>query len=484
MPRFLPILLLLKLSPLLAVPIGHEPTAEPRGSSAMGALSAIACIDGQAGDFPCNGVDLLAYVPLEDMGCGSDGEGLGNDIWGWTDSVTGTEYALMGCHNGTSFIDLSDPKAPVFIGRLPTHTDNSIWRDIKVYADHAYIVSEATGHGLQVFDLTQLRDVSKPPVVFENTAHLDSFSTAHNIAINEETGFAYVVGSDHCNGGLYFVDINEPASPVFAGCFDQDGYTHDTQCVIYRGPDTRYQGREICFNSNIDTLTIVDVTDKLVPALTENQINDAVAYTHQGWLTEDRQYFSGPVLLGRQTYDDAAYTHQGWLTEDHQYFLLGDEHDELNENNDIDHTRTIIWDVSDLEAPLVIGFYFSTETAIDHNLYILGNYVYQANYTAGLRILDLAEVAAGELTEVAYFDVSPEQETSMKDDATMQNDAGPRHDDEDLSFSGAWSNFPFFDSGIVIVSSIGSAGEPGGLFVLQPHITVHGRGLIFHDRFE
>ena len=33
-------------------------------------------------------------------------------------------------------------------------------------------------------------------------------------------------------------------------CFDDDGYTHDAQCVIYNGPDEDYQGQEICFNSN------------------------------------------------------------------------------------------------------------------------------------------------------------------------------------------------------------------------------------------
>ena len=29
-----------------------------------------------------------------------------------------------------------------------------------------------------------------------------------------------------------------PPSPRAAGCFSLDGYTHETQCVIYDGPDT------------------------------------------------------------------------------------------------------------------------------------------------------------------------------------------------------------------------------------------------------
>ncbi len=396
-------------------------------------------------------VDLLAYVPLDDMGCANRG----NDLWGWTDPVTGTEYALMGCNNGTSFVDLSNPAIPVFIGHLPTHTGNSTWRDLKVHVNHAYIVSEAAGHGLQVFDLNQLRAVTSPPVEFQSTAHLDTFSTAHNIAINEESGFAYVVGANACGGGLYMLDLAEPTNPQVAGCFPDDGYTHDTQCVIYRGPDTTYQGREICFNSNPNTnspdntLTIVDVTDK-----------------------------SSPQMLSRQGYAGSGFAHQGWLTEDHRYFLFGDELDE----RDFGHnSRAIIWDVGTLEAPVVIGHFFSTEEAIDHNLYVRGNHVYQANYTAGLRILDLTNIATAELVEVAYFDVFPDHDAHS---VSLQADAGIQHDDEGLEFSGAWSNYPFFDSGIVIVSSIGSAGEPGGLFVLQPHIMAEDPELLFRDRFE
>jgi hypothetical protein len=46
------------------------------------------------------------------------------------------------------------------------------------------------------------------------------------------------------------IDINDPKDPTYAGCFQDHGYVHDTQCVVYEGPDRRYHGREICFNSN------------------------------------------------------------------------------------------------------------------------------------------------------------------------------------------------------------------------------------------
>ena len=115
------------------------------------------CIDGMAGIYPCNGFDLVGAISLSGFNAGS-----GNDSWGWTDATTGKEYALVGLNNGTAFVDISDNDNLLYLGKLPTATETSSWRDIKVYQDHAFIVSEANGHGMQVFDLTKLRDVEQP----------------------------------------------------------------------------------------------------------------------------------------------------------------------------------------------------------------------------------------------------------------------------------------------------------------------------------
>jgi choice-of-anchor B domain-containing protein len=369
------------------------------------AMAFTPCEAGMAGPYPCDGVDLLAFMPLATIGGGS-----GNDIWGWTDPLDGTEYALMGRSSGTSFVDISDPVNPVYIGNLPTHTSNSIWRDIKVYNDHAFIVSEASGHGMQVFDLNQLRDVVSPPVTFSNTAHYDDFGNAHNLAINEDTGFAYAVGTSTCSGGLHMVNIQNPAAPTNAGCYSGDGYTHDTQCVVYSGPDTDYQDQEICFSSNEDTLTITDVSDK-----------------------------ANPVLIKKQGYAGSGYTHQGWLTEDQTYFLIDDELDELFSAH---NTYTYVWDVSDLDTPVLLGHFTSPTEAIDHNQYVKGNLSYQANYRSGFRLLELTDLANANLTQIGFFDIYP------------------ANDDPD--FNGSWSVYPYFDSESIVVSGIEQ-----GLFVLK-----------------
>ena len=167
----------------------------------------------------------------------------------------------------------------MYLGNLPLTEGAvpSLWRDMKVYSDHVFIVADAAGpHGVQIFDLTQLLAVRDTPAEFVETAHYSEMHSAHNIVINEETGYAYTVGNsgggNTCGGALHMIDIRTPADPIFAGCYADPatgnahtGYTHDAQCVIYRGPDTTYTGREICFNASETHLGIGDVTDKTNP---------------------------------------------------------------------------------------------------------------------------------------------------------------------------------------------------------------------------
>lgn len=377
-----------------------------------------------AGTFPCDGVDMLSRVPHAKLGTT-----FVNDIWGWTDRETKKDYALVGASEGTVFVDISDPKRPNVQGILPTASTKggAFWRDIKVYADHAYVVSEHTRHGMQVFDLTELRDWDGTYTTYRETSRYTGFGSAHNVAINTDTGYAYAVGarqdSRYCNYGLHMVDIDNPANPRFAGCARDNGYIHDTQCVTYQGPDRRYLGREICFSSNAlgwgpragQFVAIIDVTNK-----------------------------RDPVTLARMRYKGAGYSHQGWLTPDQRYFLHGDEGDELIHGVG---TTTRVWDVTDLDNPRVTQVFENDTSSIDHNLYTQGRYAYASNYTSGLRVYDIREVATGGLREVAFFDVYP-----RNDNPTFEG--------------GTWSNYPYFrQKGVVAVSSMDR-----GLFVLQPRV--------------
>jgi choice-of-anchor B domain-containing protein len=401
----------------------------------MAAAVSAECANGQAGPYPCKNVDLESFVPLPALGGAT-----GNDIWGWTDPQTGREYALVGTSTSTGFVDVTDPADPVLVGVLPTRgtPDNVLWRDIKVHGNHAFVVSEVTGSGMQVFDLTRLRGRTSP-TVFSADATYDGFSTAHNVAINSASETAYAVGTDYAaaipapdrcsngeeSGGLHMVDISDPLAPRFAGCAVVDdagqpgpsnNYVHDVECVAYDGPDKDYRGREICFGSNEDAVVIYDVTDK-----------------------------ASPRVISQTTYPTASYTHQGSLTADRRWFLFGDELDEQGEGL---NTTTYILDVKDLDSPPVPKPFAHATKSIDHNMYVHGDRAYQSNYAAGLRILEFddASLEDGRLEEVGYFDVVPGVDVA--------------------EFAGTWSNYRFPGSGTVVVSAIEN--EVSGLFVLDP----------------
>lgn len=407
---------------------GRERVAsEPRSLEPVTG-GAIPCTEGKAGPFPCENVDLVSFLPVHAIG-GGRGVTM-NDLWGWTDPETGKDYAILGMRDGTSFVDVSDPVNPVFVGKLPKPEGSpaSLWRDVKVYENHAFIVADSSGqHGMQVFDLTRLRQYGGEPVTFTEDAHYDRLASSHNLAINTDSGFAYAVGNssggETCGGGLHIINVEDPRRPTFVGCFQDTrtgsrgtGSSHDVQCVDYDGPDERYRGHEICFGSNETALSIADVTDK-----------------------------REPKAVAMATYPNVAYTHQGWLDEEHRYFYMNDEGDEVA--GLVAGTRTLVWDVQDLEDPIMVGEFVADSPATDHNLYVVGDRMYQSNYRSGLRVFDISDRESPR--PVGYFDTVP-----WGSDEGMGNILS--------GAIGSWSNYPFFDSGIVIV---GSGKE--GVFVLR-----------------
>jgi choice-of-anchor B domain-containing protein len=387
------------------------------------ALLSQPCINGFSGPYPCEKVDQLAELTCAQLGVEIPSDQRTNDIWGWTSAETGREYALVGMHERTAFVEVTSPEHPILLGFLPTATFGILWRDVKVIDHWAYIVSEAGGHGLQVFDLRRLEHLTydEVPVQFDADAHYTGFGNSHNIVADTASKFVYAVGTNTFAGGLHIVDVSDPLNPSYAGSSDEDGYTHDAQVVVYQGPDTEWQGRQICIASNTDAVTIFDVTNK-----------DDVA------------------LISSSDYELVGYTHQGWLTEDHRFFIANDELDEMNFNI---NTRSIIFNVEDLDNPFVVDYVDLGTTSIDHNLYTHEGLVYASNYTSGLRILSAIDVAEGNLLPVGYFDVFPNGEPRI--------------------FHGSWSNYPYFESGTVVATSIYF-----GLHILKPNLWTLDRELI------
>jgi choice-of-anchor B domain-containing protein len=394
------------------------------------ATPAARCDNGRIGVFTCKNIELVAHMPVSALG-GARGVWV-NDVWGWTDPQTSRDYALVARRDGAAFVDVTDPSKPRLIGSLPrTHgSPPSVWRDIKVLNHHAYIVADGAGaHGMQVFDLTRLRGVTDTPRVFAPNTTYRNVHSAHNVVADTAAGFLYIVGAngggESCGGGLHMVDARTPLKPVFAGCYNDRagsnsrGYTHDAQCVTYRGPDARYRGRQICVGSNESEINIADVTDK-----------------------------AKPVTVGRNSYPNVAYAHQGWFDDEQRYFYMNDELDEMA--GTVAGTRTIVWDLTELDDPVVAREYVGPVRSSDHNLFVRGNRVFESNYGSGLRVLDISDRTNPK--EIGFFDSAPFNHDEPGHSATA---------------SGAWSNYPFFKSGIIVFTSVRE-----GLFIIRVMDTV------------
>jgi choice-of-anchor B domain-containing protein len=373
---------------------------------------AVVCENGMAGPYPCSGIDMLSRVGLNDMMASA-----GNAVWGGVESKGHREIAVVGLDNGTAFVDLSKPNCPVVVGKLPSTSGRSQSRDVKVLGDYALVVAEIQNHGMQIFDMRKLGTTAstaalEPDLIYRGTSD-EAITNAHNIEVDEESKMVYLVASrGSCGMGMHMVDFADPMNPKFVGCATNGFIVHDAMCEVYRGPDTEHSGREICisFDDRESRFTVTDVTDK-----------------------PDVKVISQVVYKG-------AYSHQGWFTEGQTTLLLADEWDEMNDGV---NTTTYIFDMTDLDNPKELPKHVWDSKAIDHNVYVKGKHAYFANYTDGVRIMDTANVASGKLVETGFFDTDP-----MSTATEMR---------------GAWTAFPFFASGTVIVGDMRS-----GLFILRP----------------
>ncbi len=389
------------------------------------------------GPFPdTEGLDFLGQVTNAELGATRlvfTGASFLSDIWGWTSGDTGDEYAIVGTTSGVAFVRITDPNDPEYLGIVPTTNPNTLlnfWWDIKTYEDHAYWTTEVRDAGVAIFDLTRLDALPEaaPGTVLAEDARYseDGYRAAHNISINEDSGRAYLTGvtkdlsvdPGFTQEGVVILDLTvDPLAPVEVGQIIGID-SHDAQIVDYAGPDADHAGAEVAFvyNGGDRELGIYDVSTP-----------------------------GAVVEISTTTYPGASFTHQGWVTDDHQHLLLGDEGDELDgisdpKNPDLpDTARTYIFDITDLDAPALIGTFDSPEASIDHNLFVKDDKVYQAHYTAGVRVLDASDVANGNLAEIAHMDTEPRIPTN--------------HMNHNINiFVGPWGVFPFFDSGSIVAS--------------------------------
>ncbi|MBL8064977.1 MAG: choice-of-anchor B family protein [Chthonomonadaceae bacterium] len=333
------------------------------------------------------------------------GASAGNDCWGYV-SPSGREYAIVSLSNKIVFIEVTNPTNTVKFAEFP-HTSSS-WGDVKVYGSTAYAVTEASGTGIQVVDMSNI-DAATNRVTLVRT--LASPGRTHNLSLDPVSGYLYTCGSRDGTGTTMCFDIHtNPLNPVRVGLNSlTPTYQHDANTVTYTsGPNA---GRQIMFGSGENRgVEIWDVTDK-----------------------------NNVFLVRRISYPFVGYCHQGWLSEDRKYYYVDDELDEAQQG--ISTTRTLVFDVSVLESADLVGTYTTGKPSIDHNLYWRNGFIFQSDYSSGLRIFN-ANIDPVNPPQVGWYDTFPA--------------------DDRVDFVGAWSSYVFLPSGTVITSDIN-----GGAFILD-----------------
>ncbi|HRJ98232.1 MAG TPA: choice-of-anchor B family protein [Ignavibacteria bacterium] len=278
-------------------------------------------------------------------------------LWGYVDGE-GREYAVLGCSNGTSVVNVTDSANIYEVGFIPGPV--SAWREVKTYSHYAYVVSEGTNSRLQIIDLQYLPD----SIRLVRTWSYSGYTYTH--AISQSGPYLYLSGGNASpNGGVQIVDVTDPVNPVRRG-FNSERYVHD--CRI-----------------NNDTIW------------TCNILNQRVSIINSGDKDNPHEIRNFSTLQG--------FPHNCAITDDRKYLFV------THENEDPGVLE--IYNIEDLEDITYIRSWQPTgiTTSVTHNVEIYGNYAILAHYTAGVRILDITDPVNP--VESAWYDTRPQDNSTQ-----------------------------------------------------------------------
>lgn len=268
--------------------------------------------------------------------------------WGYIDSVTGKEYALI-CSRpqGVSIVDISQwpPTEVGFMASSPANRDS---KEVKVYRHWAFVVRENAP--IQVFDLVNVTNPIQVATITPTNAG------SHNCWV--EGNYLYVVGN-HGVGGLEIWNITNPANPGARVGQYNTYYYHD---IDIRN-DTLY-GCAI-YGQGIDVLNI------------SNKAN--------------------PTFITNWNYAGSG-AHNIEISPDGHYAYVGDEIGTSGQ-------WTRVFDISDIHNVDLVSQIIVNPSASVHNSYYKNGYLYIAYYTEGVRIWNVSNPLAPH--EAARYDTYP-----------------------------------------------------------------------------
>ncbi|MBI4428510.1 MAG: choice-of-anchor B family protein [Ignavibacteriales bacterium] len=268
-----------------------------------------------------------------------------NDCWGYT-APDGREYALLGVRSGTSIIDITNAPTLTEVGFIPSAL--AVWKDIKTYRQYAYVVTDGSGLGLQIIDLSML-----PDTAFQVKVDSSIFKTSHNIYIDTSRALLYIEGNASAPVRLW--SLSDPANPVQVSTFGPSNQSiHD----IYARGNRAY-------------------------------VSEGGSGSYSIW---DVSYPNVPVHLKTFYTPFRGYAHNSWLSDDENFLMTTEE--------TVGQTVKI-FDISNLDSVRLRGEYLAP-MGLAHNTHIKGRYAYISHYKDGLRIVDIFNPDAP--VEAAHYD--------------------------------------------------------------------------------
>ena len=260
-----------------------------------------------------------------------------SSCWGY--EAGGREYAIFGWYRGTTIFDITDEENISEVAFLPGR--QSGWREMKIYNNYLYIVSEADSSGLQIVDLKNLPN----RIDSIETYYFNGFKRAHTIS--QSGRYLYINGGNYREGGIVVLDAGQnPHKPVKLGEWQFD-YVHDCRIVN----DTIW-----ACNPLSGKISVIDAKNK----------NDLRTIT---------TWINGPNPV----------PHNCAATADGKYLYVCDE-------NFTYPGKLKIWNISDKDDIIFVNEWTVSGTKESvHNVEIFGNYAFLSYYGEGAIVLDITD---------------------------------------------------------------------------------------------
>lgn len=314
-----------------------------------------------------------------------------NDIWGWYDSSSGSEYAILGSIDSTYFIDVTQPAKPKVCDVKAGKSKGSVWRDYKTYKNYCYAVADAGDASLQIFDLSFLPD--SVVTVYDSDSLL---LRSHNIWIDKDRLYASTVSlKDGTRHALDVFGLENPAQPVYLGTLKAPSINGKD---AFKNCHDAYIRNDTCYCSGESPgMFVFDLAD---------MNNQRMLYS----ITE---------------YPEQGYNHSSFVSGDGKTLVWADE---------ILGLGLKVYDISDIKNVELKSVFRSTKGAVAHNPFMVDNTCYISYYHDGVYVFNLSNPA--EPIVIAYYDTYPENGETYE------------------GFEGCWGVYPFLPSGNILASDM------------------------------